>query len=117
VTTWKEGWNGAFAERHPNSLLACESLRWAASQGARHLDFAGMDRYLAECLLAGRRLTEEQKKGRDSFNLSFGAEPRLLPPALILWRNRLVRRIYSLVVASPQMARALGRAARRLGGT
>lgn len=117
MTAWKKGWNGTFADRHPNSFLAYESLRWAAGLGLQHLDFAGMDRHLAECLLARRPLTEEQKKGRDIFNLSFGAEPHLLPPALILWRNQLVRLIYRRVVASSRMAWALGRVGRRLGKT
>lgn len=116
VTAWKKGWNGAFADRHPNSLLEYESLRWAAGLGSRYLDFAGMDRHLAECLLAGRPLTAEQRKGRDIFNLTFGAEPHLLPPASILWRNRLVRLVYGRAVASRPLAQALGRVARRLGG-
>lgn len=114
VTTWKKGWNGTRADRHPNALLAYESLRWAHGRGCSFLDFAGMDRHFAECLLARRPLTEAQKKDRDGFNLSFGAEPRLLPRALIWWRHPLLRLIYGAAMASPRLANPVRRILRRL---
>ncbi len=98
VTSWKKGWNGAHAEAHPNILLVCESIRAAQNSGCRYYDFAGMSRGLAETLLAQQPLTEEQKKYRDIFNLSFGARPRLLPRALIHWRHPLARFLYAKAI-------------------
>jgi len=104
ATTWKKGWNGSHPNLHPNALLTYESLRWAQRMGCECLDFAGMDRSLAESLLARRPLTEAQKMERDTFNLGFGAKPRLLPRAVIYWRNPLLRFAYSKAVAWPWAA-------------
>lgn len=115
VTSWKKGWNGRHPETHPNTFLAWESIRWAASQGCAHLDFAGMSRSLAESVLSGRELTEEQKKMRDVFNLGFGARPLLLTPALICWRNPVARFLYARAIRHDWMTDTLNRAAKKFG--
>jgi lipid II:glycine glycyltransferase (peptidoglycan interpeptide bridge formation enzyme) len=117
ATTWKKGWNGAHPNLHPNALLAYESLRWAERLGCECLDFAGMDRSLAESLSAQGPLTEAQKMGRDMFNLGFGAKPRLLPRAVIYWRNPLLRFAHSQAVAWPWAANRLAGLAKRLASS
>jgi len=117
ATAWKKGWNGAHPDKHPNTLLGYQSLQWAAGNGCRYFDFAGMGRSLAEHLRAQQPLTEEQKKDRDIFNLEFGAEPQLLPPAVIYWRHPLLRWFYRKAVASPWLAARLGRLAKRVGSS
>jgi lipid II:glycine glycyltransferase (peptidoglycan interpeptide bridge formation enzyme) len=117
VTTWKKGWSGTHPHLHPNALLTYESLRWAQRLGCERLDFAGMDRSLAESLLAQRPLTEAHKMGRDIFNLGFGAKPRLLPRAVIYWRNPLLRFAYAQAVAWPWAANQLAGLAKRLASS
>jgi len=117
VTVWKKGWSGTKANLHPNALLTYESLRWAQRMGCEYLDFVGMNRSLAESLLAQQPLTEEQKMKRDIFNLEFGAKPRLLPPALIYWRNPLLRAAYSRAIAWPWAALQLRELAARLSSS
>jgi hypothetical protein len=115
ATVWKKGWSGSHAEKHPNAFLAYQSLRWAADHGCTLFDFAGMGRELAEHVLAKRPLTEDQKRDRDIFHLELGAEPQLLPPALIYWRHPLWRYFYKAAVRQPGLAARLGRLAKRLG--
>jgi hypothetical protein len=117
ATTWKKGWDGSHPNLHPNALLAYEALRWAKSLGCECLDFAGMHRSLAESLLTQQPLTKAQNMERDMFNLGFGAKPRLLPSAVVYWRNPLLRFAYSHAVAWPWAALQLGGVAKRLASS
>lgn len=54
-TFWKKGWNWNKTDPsvHVNCLLNIEAIHWAAAQGYRKVDFVGLDRSIAERLLAG----------------------------------------------------------------
>ncbi len=90
-TTWKKGWNGQHAKQEPNVILTHHSMQKAYELGCTYFDFAGVARPLAEALLAGKPLTEAQQHHYDSFKMGFGGRPQLLPPAMIYFRNPLLR--------------------------
>lgn len=115
VTLWKKGWNGTQRNLHPNSLLYYDAVRWAQQVGFKCFDFGGMDRSLAEDLLARHTLTAEQKRSRDVFNLTFGARPKLLSEVLIYWNNAALRSLYSAALHWPWLLDKFGRAAGQAG--
>lgn len=94
VTIWKKGWTGKFSEFHPNDVLHKETFVWAFENGYSHCDFAGLNRKIAERLVRGNELTDQQKSSRDAFNLQFGGAPKLLPGAVIYIRNQPLRHIF-----------------------
>lgn len=91
LTFWKKGWNAQGSQFFANCLLMVEAMNWAQERGFTAVDFAGLDRDIAEALLAGRELSAEQQSSRDKFNLRLGAEPQLLPPAQLLVINPVLR--------------------------
>lgn len=97
LTFWKKGWNSRGAQLYANCLLMVEALAWAHDHGYATVDFAGLDRGIAETLVAGATLNEEQLRSRDMFNLRLGAEPNLLPPAQLLVLNPFLRQLHRLV--------------------
>ncbi len=80
-TFWKKGWDQSNPSLHANCLLNVEAIYWSAEHGYRVVDFGGLDRSIAEALLAGRPLTPDQQRSRHVFNLRLGAQPQLLPQA------------------------------------
>lgn len=94
LTFWKKGWRETATRLPVNSLLMVQALEWAREQGYAEVDFVGLSPGIAERLLAGGELDEQQRRSRDMFNLRLGAEPRLLPRARILWLNPVLRTLY-----------------------
>ena len=114
-TSWKKGWNGQYSGHKPNILLTHDSLRTASELGCDCFDFAGMERSLAETLLANQPLTGEQLQHADANKLGFGGQPRLLPPALVYFRNPWYRFAYRKMAERPWLAAKMKRFASALG--
>jgi hypothetical protein len=100
VTQWKKGWTGEARDKHPNTLLAVESIEWAQATGATLVDFAGGGRPFAAALLKGEDPTEEQRRSRDFYLLGLGAHPVLLPLPRVCFPNRLLRFAYHTLVTT-----------------
>lgn len=99
VTFLKKGWSGHQVNLFPNELLTYEGIQWSRQhKDYNQFDFAGINRGIAEALIAGRALSAEQKISRDIFQLHFGGVPKLLPPARIWIANSFVRFVYNHVV-------------------
>lgn len=94
VTLWKKGWNSKHSNLNPNVLVTFEAIEWTEKVGCVLHDFAAIDRGIAETLVAGRPLTEEQMATRHFFFLGFGGSPYLLPASQIYFRNPLLRAAY-----------------------
>ena len=100
VTFWKKGWSGKGRGMNPNDALYYEAMLWAHKNGYAIVDFAGIDREIAETIIDGHRLTEKQKSGRDYFNLRLGGIPKLLPKAVIYIDSPVARRAFKAVVTT-----------------
>lgn len=87
ATLWKKGATADSSDSRANHLICFEALHWAQEKGFAHGDFYAVRRDIAEALLAGNSLTEEQNSSRDRFILGFGGAPRLLPGAKILFSS------------------------------
>jgi hypothetical protein len=97
ITQWKKGWTGEGRDKHPNTVLALESIAWSETIGARLVDFAGGNRAFVSSLLKGIAPNEAQKTSRDFYLVGLGAEGRLLPEGRIYLRTRLARLAYGAV--------------------
>lgn len=110
LTLWKKGWNEQGANLYANSLLNAAALFRGAEMGCHEADFVGLAFGTAQALQAGRPLTEEQRRSRDMFNLKFGAEARLLPPAHLLVTSPVLRIVFRCAWRVPVWrAKLLGR--------
>ncbi|MCX6952861.1 MAG: GNAT family N-acetyltransferase [Verrucomicrobia bacterium] len=109
VTQWKKGWNEEFREKHPNTLLTYESIRWAEQQGVALYDFVGVDRPFARSIVEGVPPEKGLLASRYFFMMGFGSEAKLLPLGRVLIRNRFIRGVYR--AALPALFR-LGRSER-----
>src|SRR5690606_22842791 len=96
VTQWKKGWTEEHREKHPNTLLAVESMQGSEKNGARTVDFVGGDRSYARSLMAGEAPTQSHLASRYFFIVGLGAEPQILPLGHVLIRNPLGRAAYRL---------------------
>lgn len=96
-TLWKKGWDGSHGQWHPNELLEGETLEWARSNGFRTADFCSLQVPTARALLAGQEPDKNRLSSRDEYHLRFGGRPQLLPPALVLIPNPLLRWLYRLL--------------------
>jgi hypothetical protein len=96
LTFWKKGWNSKGAQLYANCLLMVEALGWAQARGYTLVDFVSLAPDIAEILVSGGLLSEQQQRSRDVFNLRLGAEARLLPPARLLVTNPVLRQLYQL---------------------
>jgi hypothetical protein len=94
ATLWKKGATPDSSDSRANHLICFEALQWAQEKGYTHGDFYAVRRDIAETLLAGNSLSEEQNSSRDRFILGFGGAPRLLPTARILLPNPWLRGLY-----------------------
>lgn len=101
VTFWKKGWSGAHRERHPHQLLQHEAVEWSCKNGYEFFDFAALRPDIADTLLNGQPLSEDQKKARDFINLSHGNHPVVLPEARIYFPNPALRLAYRNGMAVP----------------
>jgi hypothetical protein len=104
---WKKGWNSAFPHLGVNSFLYFEVLRLAREWGYRAIDMAAMDPAMAETLLSGRELSQEQQRGRDMFHVRLGAKPRLLPPARLCLVNPVLRELFRWAKKWPALETAI----------
>jgi hypothetical protein len=95
-TLRKKGWNGLHGDKSPNDLLLYEAMMWAQERGLTSFDFGDVDRALAEEMLSGRELTQDQRKSPHLFHLRFGGVPRLLPRATIYINGAVSRLVYEM---------------------
>jgi CelD/BcsL family acetyltransferase involved in cellulose biosynthesis len=94
VTFWKKGWNGAEKRLSPNDVCMYEGIRWASQAGYSRVDFASFDRKMAEAMIAGQTLTEEQTQSRYVNFFRTGGRPMLLPRAQVWVPNWILRAGY-----------------------
>jgi len=105
ATFWKKGWSQTETELHANTLLTSDAIRWAADHGYRGLDFVVLDRDIAEAMTQKRELPADAPTRRDWFNLGFGGQGWLLPPAWIRFRNPAWSVLYR--VAASRVVRSM----------
>jgi lipid II:glycine glycyltransferase (peptidoglycan interpeptide bridge formation enzyme) len=91
MTIWKKGALRKALPLHAVDLLYHDALLWGNDAALESCDFGGVDRAIAEALLAGRELTPAQNSARDCFNLRFGAQPELLPAPMLFVPNPFLR--------------------------
>jgi hypothetical protein len=94
VTFWKKGWSGAERKLSPNDVCMYEGIRWASQAGYSRVDFASFDRKMAEAMLAGQTLTDEQTQSRYVNFFRTGGRPMLLPRAQVWVANWILRMGY-----------------------
>ena len=109
MTQWKKGWTGEARDKHPNTLLAVESIEWAEKTGAALVDFAGGNRTFVRSLLSGSPSSGDQRASRDFYLVGLGAEPALLPAAMVRIRHPLARFGYSVALRIPAVKRKIER--------
>ena len=93
-TLWKKGWTSERSDLHPNESLTFEALEWAHDHGYTCCDFAGLAPTIANALLKHEPLCDDDKRSRDFFNICFGGYPKMLPSALLWFRNGFLRFAY-----------------------
>jgi hypothetical protein len=91
ATLWKTGWTGTHPEWHTNELLTFSEIEWALERGYEFCDFGGLDRTVAENLLAGKPRNQFPIDGRYTFLLKFGGLPKMLPTARFYSTHPFVR--------------------------
>ncbi|HEX4308667.1 MAG TPA: GNAT family N-acetyltransferase [Acidobacteriaceae bacterium] len=96
LTLWKKGWNGEAKKLSPNDVCMYECIRWATRAGYSRCDFASFERKMAEAMVAGQTLTEEQTQSRYVNFFRTGGRPMLLPRAQVWLPNRVLRLGYRL---------------------
>jgi hypothetical protein len=99
-TLWKKGWSGEHGDKRPNELLTHAALIAGASAGFAIADFAAFPLDMGALLIAGGTPSPELQKSRHFFNRDFGGRPKILPPAQVFIRNRLLRKTVRRVVTS-----------------
>lgn len=113
VAFYKRGaWNGRHGPAHPNEVLHWEAMRWARRAGFTWYDFDGIERDVAESLVAGEDPGELTSVTR--FKLGFGGDVVLHPPSMILIPNPIARVGYRLAPPSLLRIPAVKRMIRRL---
>lgn len=113
IAFYKRGaWNGRHGPAHPNEVLHWEAMRWAKRTGFTWYDFDGIERDVAESLIAGEDPGDLTSVTR--FKLGFGGDVVLQPRSMILIPNPVARVGYRL--AAPRLLRipAVKRVIRRL---
>ncbi|MBX3748156.1 MAG: GNAT family N-acetyltransferase [Verrucomicrobiae bacterium] len=106
VTFWKKGWDPEGGGSTVNFVLTAEVIRWAAERGYRWLDFATLDRDIAQAMARGEEPPEDLTDRRDFFNLSFGGQAHLLPGPMIRLANPVAALGYRLATSGPLLRRA-----------
>lgn len=90
TATYKRGaWDGRHGNAHPNEVLHWEAMRWARDSGFAWYDFDGIEREVAETLMAGDDPGELETVTR--FKLGFGGDAVLLPRSVTMVPSRLLR--------------------------
>lgn len=103
----KKGWNGLHRDKYPNDAVVYEAMAWAQHQGLKWFDFGDVDRTLAEAILDGKELTEDQRRSPHLFHLRFGGRPMRLPRATIYLANPVFRCAYELAIRAPFLRKRL----------
>jgi len=111
---WKKGSLPEYLRLHPVEMLYQETMSWAYLNGYQCCDLIELDRNIAEALLNGFPLTEQQKKSRDTFNLGFGGYPVILPDAFIHFPNSILSHSYRLLSKNIFITQYLKKLADRL---
>lgn len=113
AAVYKRGaWDGRHGSAHPNEVLHWEAISWARDSGFSWYDFDGIEREVAEALLAGEETEGIQSVTR--FKLGFGGIVVLLPRSSTLVPNRMLRLGYRLVLPRLLRLRAFRRVIRSL---
>jgi len=94
VTFWKKGWNGEHRKLSPNDVCMYDGIRWACQAGYARVDYASFDRKMAEAMIAGQTLTEEQTGSRYVNFFRTGGRAVLLPRAQVWVGNPVLRMGY-----------------------
>ena len=111
------GWNGEENARRPNVACHWHALSWAVANGYRRCDLGGMDREVAELLVAGEEPPDWFHDTAGSFKLRLGGMPVLLPGAYQKVLNPVARLALRPFLANPRVRQQeLARAARLRGG-
>lgn len=97
LTVWKKGWNGGFSDWHPNELLEDEALEWGSHHHYRICDFCSFNPQAATNIQQGASPDSLTLSSRDEYHLRFGGRPMLLPRALVLLPNPLLRWGYQAI--------------------
>lgn len=93
TVVYKRGaWDGRHGRAHPNEVLHWEAMRWARDSGFEWYDFDGIEREVAEALVAGE--DPEALESVTRFKLGFGGQVVLLPTSLTLVPNAVLRAGY-----------------------
>ena len=99
VTAWKKGWDEENRDKHPNTLLSFESIKWAEAHQATLYDFGAFDRTFARQLLAGEPVDQRLRSSRYFYLMGFAAEPQLQALAQVWIGNPLARAAYRAYAA------------------
>ncbi len=91
---WKQGFSPEAIKAYPMGLLYYDAFTWAHAQGFQICDLGGINRSLAEHVIAGKPLEERHQRNRNFFKLGFGGIPILLPKAWLCFRNPLISLFY-----------------------
>jgi lipid II:glycine glycyltransferase (peptidoglycan interpeptide bridge formation enzyme) len=114
VTSRLAGWDAAASGKlHVNVALHWAAMQRARAAGATSYDFGGLERSLAEAVLAGATLPEDVHRTPQFFKLQFGAAPILHPQARFVILNPAVHFLFGRVVALLLRSRVAARAAKR----
>jgi len=86
-------WSGQHGDLRPNEILEWYAFKWAKAEGYRWVDLVGIQRSVAEAMIAGDR-APAQLTSAESFKLRLGAEPILLPEGYDYVYNSALRFVH-----------------------
>lgn len=87
-------WSGAHPELRLSERIEWEDIKWAKSQGYRFTDFEGIEPELANAILRGEGVGNDQKYSASVFKLRFGGDIVIDPPSFDYVYNPLLRFAY-----------------------
>jgi lipid II:glycine glycyltransferase (peptidoglycan interpeptide bridge formation enzyme) len=91
------GWSGDRPDLRPNEVLHWEAMRWAKQAGFHYYDFDGIDGDVAEIVLRGEPIPDDELQSVTRFKLGFGGVPEMRPPVLSFVSNPVLRFGYQKV--------------------
>jgi len=103
ATVKMSGWSGERAPIRPNEAIHFAGMCWAKRIGADYYDFDGMERTAAVAVLRDGELPKNAHGTVTQFKLGFGGDVVLLPEALDIAPNRLLRPLVR--AAAPRLDR------------
>jgi lipid II:glycine glycyltransferase (peptidoglycan interpeptide bridge formation enzyme) len=107
------GWLGSHHDVRPNELLHWTGMQWARDCGYRYYDLEGIDRTVAEAILAGRDRKNLSVPGTTHFKLGLGGQVTRFPGAYDYARQPLLR--LGLPLIAPRLDRLTPIAHRLVG--